>query len=204
MEALKQPPIEWSAASRPMGGEALSGDRHLVKTLPGSVLVVIVDGIGHGDEAARAAEIAIETVDRHAGEGPVRLLQICHERLRGTRGVVMSLALIDLAARTMTWTGVGNVEGLLLRDGPGGKGVRERLVQRPGVVGSRLPTLYKRTVPILPGDLLVFATDGVEMGFEQAIDGRDLPRQVAERVLERHGKRSDDAMVFVARLRGSS
>jgi serine phosphatase RsbU (regulator of sigma subunit) len=204
METLKREPIEWAAATRALAGEARSGDRHLVLALDDAVLVAIVDGIGHGDEAARAADLAIETVEGHAAQGPARLLEICHERLRGTRGVVMSLARIDPERRVMTWSGVGNVEGLILRRDAAGRSVAERLVQRPGVVGARLPALHQRSVPVLPGDLLVFATDGVERGFETAIDGRERPREVAERILDRHGKRTDDATVLVARLRGPS
>jgi serine phosphatase RsbU (regulator of sigma subunit) len=32
---------------------------------------------------------------------------------------------------------------------------------RSGVVGYQLPTLRASTLPIAPGDLLIFATDGI-------------------------------------------
>lgn len=201
MEALNGPPIEWSAASRAFGGETISGDRHLVKILPGRIVLGVVDGIGHGAEAAHAAEIAIAIAEGNAGEGPGRLLALCHERLRGTRGVVMSLAVVEAGARTMTWAGIGNVEALLVRKAPSGGPVLERLVPRPGVVGGRLPAPIESRVAIAPGDALVFVTDGVAAGFEAMLNRSEPPLKLANRILKHHGKTTDDATVLVARFR---
>ena len=38
-----------------------------------------------------------------------------------TRGVVLSIALFNAENNTMTWLGVGNVDGLLLRNGSSNK-----------------------------------------------------------------------------------
>jgi hypothetical protein len=59
----------------------------------------------------------------------------------------------------MTWLGVGNVQGVLMRaDAKKGK-VKESLLLRGGVVGSQLPALQATVIPIVKGDTLVFATD---------------------------------------------
>ena len=114
MEAEK-PLLEWSVATRTMSGEIECGDAHLVVELPGGALVAVVDGLGHGREAAVAAREAVATLTQHADEPVVPLLQRCHGQLRATRGVVMTLASFRAADATMTWLGVGNVEGFLLR-----------------------------------------------------------------------------------------
>src|SRR5256885_6028210 len=84
--------IEWGVASLALPGEAESGDRHLVKPVGTGVLVAVVDGLGHGAEAAAAAQAAVAALERHATESPVPLIERCHRALQGTRGVVMSVA----------------------------------------------------------------------------------------------------------------
>src|SRR2546422_1725166 len=81
--------IEWGVASLALPGEAESGDRHLVKPVGTSVLVAVVDGLGHGAEAASAAQAAVAALERHASESLVGLVERCHRALKGTRGAVM-------------------------------------------------------------------------------------------------------------------
>src|SRR4051794_4565171 len=97
--------IEWAVASRALGGAPVSGDCHLVVARPDGALVAVVDGLGHGAEAATAAEIAVATLSAHAHEPAIQLVERCHDRLRGSRGVVMSLATFDTPGNTLTWLG---------------------------------------------------------------------------------------------------
>jgi negative regulator of sigma-B (phosphoserine phosphatase) len=79
--------IEWAASSFVPPDETESGDMHLVREVRSGMLAALVDGLGHGAEAAAAARIAISTLlEAHAGEGIVALLRHCHQRLR-VRGV---------------------------------------------------------------------------------------------------------------------
>ena len=65
----------------------------------------------------------------------------------------------------MTWLGVGNVQGVLMRADAQKGSVQEVLLLRGGVVGSQLPALQAAVLPIAKGDTLVFATDGVRGEF---------------------------------------
>ena len=114
MEGKTPPLVEWTVAIRPLGSE--SGDQYLVsRTGDGGVLVAVADGLGHGPEAASAARTAIGVLEAgHERDLGARFLR-CHERLRDTRGVVLSLGLF--ATGSLTWLGVGNVDGVLLRSG---------------------------------------------------------------------------------------
>jgi serine phosphatase RsbU (regulator of sigma subunit) len=185
---------------RSIPGEAESGDRHLVLPLPEGVLLAAIDGIGHGREAALAASAAIEALEDHAGAPLPALVARCHERLRGMRGVVMSLAEIGARTRTLTWLGVGNVEGVVIRAGSNAVGRRERLLLRPGVVGSRLPDLVPASLRIVPGDLLILATDGIAGTFDDSLQPYDRPQPLADRILKRYATGTDDATVLVARV----
>jgi len=198
--------IEWGVASRALPGEALSGDLHFVKQVATGAVVAVVDGLGHGAEAATAARAAVTALDRHAAESPVPLVERCHRALQGTRGVVMSVAVFGRSDRSMTWLGVGNVEGLLLYgDGAARSGApRAGLVTRGGIVGSELPRLHPVVLPIAPGDTLIFATDGIREGFADGLSPEASPQQLADQILARHGKGTDDALVLVARYLGAA
>jgi len=52
------------------------------------------------------------------------------------------------------------------------------------------------------GDLLILATDGISVGFDRELNGLERPQELADRILARHGKRTDDATVLVARFKG--
>jgi hypothetical protein len=143
----------------------------------------VVDGLGHGHEASTAAHTAAATLEADAGEPVVSLVTRCHEALKGTRGVAMSLANFDALDSSMSWVAVGNVDGLLLRvECPPGTGsaqgrgkVREALFLRGGVMGYQLPSLRPGVVPVHRGDVLVLATDGIGSGHTEVLALHDRP-----------------------------
>jgi hypothetical protein len=100
--------IEWSVAEEPLPGQKQSGDRCLVKNARDGALLAVVDGIGHGEDAAHSAEIVVRTLNDSDSSSPISLLRRCHLRLQGTRGAVLSLAWFNPADDTMTWLGVGD------------------------------------------------------------------------------------------------
>lgn len=199
--------IEWGAAGQVLAGETESGDHWLVELLPGAALVAVVDGLGHGVEASRAAQIAVKTLQTHASEYLSSLVRRCHEALRSTRGAAMSLASFHGSESTMTWLGVGNVEGALLRGRSSGEGSehtpdRESLILRSGVVGYQLPPLRTTTVRVSPGDLLILTTDGIRRGFLQQLRV-DLPVQtIADQILAQYARETDDSLVLTVRYLG--
>jgi hypothetical protein len=202
-ELFKPPPlIEWGVAAQPLEGEAESGDLHVVQPYPKGVLVAAVDGLGHGPEAAAAARSAVLTLEGYAHEPVISLIKRCHERLIRTRGVVMSLASFNALDNTMTWLGVGNVEGLLLRADAAASPPRENVLLRGGVVGYQLPALRASILPVTRGDVLILATDGIRGGFVEDVTLSDPPQQIAEHILARRAGGTDDALVLVARYLG--
>jgi negative regulator of sigma-B (phosphoserine phosphatase) len=198
--------IQWSAATLPMPGQSVSGDLHLVKAFPGGVLLAAIDGLGHGEEAAAAAQAAADILERNAQEPPILLVRRCHEMLTRTRGVVMTVAVLRSLDNIMTWIGVGNVEGRLFRmdaDRADGHPV-ESVLLRSGTVGYQLPALQASVISVARGDLLILATDGVQTGFDAGVNAQETPGQIAEKILSRHTKNNDDALVLVARYLGTS
>lgn len=193
--------IDCGVAARAIPGEQESGDLHVIAPFADGVLLAVVDGLGHGAEAAIAARSAAAILAAHAGQHPVELVQLCHRELRKTRGAVLSLASLDRQRRALTWLGVGNVDGVVYRAG-GAYPARESLVQRSGVVGYQIPPLRPATLPIGDGDVLVFATDGISGRFAQSPPTGASANEIAAGILTRHAKQTDDALVLVACLQG--
>ena len=199
-EVTSSPPfLEWGVATQTFPGEATCGDRHVMQAFPSGALVAVIDGLGHGEEAATAAEIAVTTLIGHAHESVIALLNRCHEQLRASRGVVMSMASFNTVEETLTWSGVGNVEGMLRRIGVSTNASNESLLLRGGIVGIQLPPLSASIIPVMPGDTLIFVTDGITPDFADKLNLRDRPQKLADRILAQHGKGTDDALVLVAR-----
>ncbi|HZF17857.1 MAG TPA: SpoIIE family protein phosphatase [Steroidobacteraceae bacterium] len=189
--------LEWSVAVAAMPGESESGDRHVVCPLRDGALVAAIDGLGHGADAALAARVAIDVLEQHAGQALTALFERCHEALRPTRGVTMSLATISTREHSVAWAGVGNVEGLVRRALP--TVPDERLVLRNGVVGSQLPALQPSVVTLGAGDILVFNTDGVAHEAASAVPLRGPLQSIADAALESGRKRNDDALLLLVR-----
>jgi negative regulator of sigma-B (phosphoserine phosphatase) len=178
-------------------GEHRSGDVAVFAPSQAGGLVAVIDGLGHGDPAADAAETAADVLRAGADAPPQELLERCHTELRNTRGAVITLAWFDLGRRTMAWTGVGNVEARFVR--ARGDARHPSPVVLGGVVGYNLPRVRVGTLPLEPGDAVVLATDGVAADFSQSLAAGVPAQELAERVLERHGKGTDDALAAVVR-----
>ncbi len=194
--------VEWGLAERQKPGETLSGDLHLVKPLETGVLLAVADGLGHGEAAAEAARLALNAVGEYSHRPLVEIMENCNRKLHGTRGVVMSLAVLNALNNSMEWLGVGNVEGVLVRSAPGRKPARESLLLSCGVVGGQLPPLRAAALEITRGDTLVLATDGIQRGFEDNMVLLKGPQETAQDILERDGLATDDALVLVATFQG--
>jgi hypothetical protein len=188
--------IEWGWAGSAL--EVESGDLHVVVLFPGGALVALIDGLGHGPEAAAAARLAATVLETHASDDAPNLVQRCHEAIRKTRGAVMTVASLRTAPSAMTWLGVGNVDGVLVRNGK----PDDALIGRAGVVGYQIPPLRPITLAMSHGDVLIMTTDGIRSGFSTGIVTDQLPQQIAESIHGRFNKGSDDAHVVVARYLG--
>src|SRR5262249_19314301 len=155
-----------------------------------------------GPAAAAAANRALTLVGPGVGTPLAAVLQRCHAGLFETRGVALSLADLDAGAGTVTWLGVGNVSCVLARPaGPRALLVRTLLPAR-GVLGRRLPPLHPRTVPVLSGDVLILATDGIASHFQHELPALEPLQSAADDILQRYAGADDDALVVTLRIPG--
>jgi negative regulator of sigma-B (phosphoserine phosphatase) len=194
--------LETGWAARAMPGETESGDRQVVVMRGDDALVAVIDGLGHGHPAAQAADAAQRFLESGPRAALPALLEQAHAALRTTCGAVVSAASIERRTGALSWLGVGNVEAIVVRAAADARPRHQYMVMRGGVIGKSLPPLRVSGLMLLPGDTLVLATDGVRSGFELQMPLAGPPQAIADWVLKKHGKDTDDALALVVRFRG--
>ena len=70
-----------------------------------------------------------------------------------------------------------------------------------GVVGYNLPPVRPARTDLRPGDAVAFATDGIEADYSASLTPGLPAQRLAERILSRHGRATDDALAAVVRYR---
>lgn len=193
--------FRWASASRPRDDRGPSGDLHVVESLGGADRIAVIDGLGHGLEAAVAAGLAVRTLQANPTDSLTEALLACHHALGRTRGAVMSLARVGEDA--LSWVGVGNVDALLIH-GPNRPAGRKHLAPRGGVIGHSMPPLRPSGTSIVRGDLLIMATDGLRGDFADHVELHGTPDRIVEVLIRTCRTGRDDALVFAARYDGAA
>lgn len=196
--------LDWAVAARTMPGESSSGDTSVVERVKDGALLAVIDGLGHGAEAAKAAQAAQNKVKECAGEPLGVILDQCHTALHRTRGAVMTLVHVSEHNETLTWMGVGNVEGRMWSAVPGETLIRQAPPLRGGVVGHHVPKLRSSCLPLTRGDLIVLSTDGIKNDFHDEFRLGGTVKQIADNIVSDHWAGIDDALVLAARYLGSA
>lgn len=192
--------MEVGYRSRAADGEVISGDLHYINHSDSGALIAVIDGAGHGLEAAEAARLVVPTLARFS-QGPLaEIFKESHKALKGSRGAVMSAAYFDFGTATMTWTGLGNVEGILFRGDSNKTPPRETLLLRNGVIGFESYSPRIAALQVYSGDTLIFATDGISPGCFAEIKHDKPVQEVADAIICDGTKGYDDALVVVVRL----
>ena len=157
---------------------------------------MIADGLGHGQGAEEVSRAAVDYVAGHLSEPPPDIFSGCDVALRQTRGVIMSIAVIDEGAGTLTYAGVGDTHSRIVGHEP------RHMLKTFGIVGAGYKKLLPETFPIATGDLVIMATDGIKEQFsvsnyDETV--RSNVRMLAERILQDWGRENDEAAVLVFR-----
>jgi negative regulator of sigma-B (phosphoserine phosphatase) len=196
--------IEWGIASKLIQGETVSGDRSYIRSFSNHILFSVIDGLGHGKEAASAAEQTVSILEEHAHEPLASIFNLCNKGLRTTRGVVMSIASYDILESTITWSGIGNVEGTIWGAHKNSEQKKQVLLLKNGIIGWRFSTPRVSVLPIQEGSTLIFATDGIRSEFTNEPIWDLAPQALADSILAQYSKDTDDALVLVVKFGGHS
>lgn len=178
----------------PKPGELLSGDKYAAIINDRGICCFVVDGLGHGVEAAEAAVLAVKRFKETLALSPREQLASIHSALRGSRGAVGAIARIDRAARTVTYCGLGNIEGII-SDGLSSK----HLVSLNGTLGYEARKITEFVLPWTAETILVMHSDGLSSRTAESLtEVQNEPASlIAGWLYKQNTKHTDDATVLV-------
>lgn len=183
--------------TRTMAGESECGDAYAVRQTADDVLLLSVDGLGHGPLAARAATAATRIFRESPEMSPGALMSELHRGLSETRGAAAAIGRLDPRSGRLTYTGIGNIAGRIV--------TAERLrglATYPGIVGHNAPTVRETVYDVAPGSWVVLHTDGLSEKWDTADYPGVLdhsPLVLAATLMRQAGHVRDDASVLVAK-----
>ncbi len=148
--------LELGAVCLPQKGEEVAGDGWLLEPSGDYRTVLVVDGLGHGPNAARAARAATDAFAAHPGATPAALMQICHGALAATRGAAGAAARIAAAKKQGTFAGVGNIACRVEWTD-----ARRQLVSHSGTLGHVMRRVQEFDFSFPAGALLILHSDGL-------------------------------------------
>lgn len=184
-----------AARIRPHRTERVSGDAATLRWVGDRVVLAVVDGLGHGSNAAAIARRAEASLSMSLSTDVAAVMAEVHETLRPTDGAAVAIAALDPAECSFEAAAVGNVRIRLI-----GK-TDQRLNWSAGTVGTeyRTPIVASGS---LDGATLLMYSDGVadHFGASDYPGIRSDSPDIASRIIvERFGKEHDDASCLVAR-----
>jgi len=192
-------PLEFGAATRAYPTMPVNGDAFVIKRWGTSALVSVIDGLGHGQYAHRAAQAARQYVETHVDQPLEAIFRGVGRTCRATRGVVMALLRFDFSGEEIrvSFASIGNIETRVF-----GGATRQPFIVPRGIVGGNAPRPRVTDYRWDSGTVMVLHSDGVS-GHWGLADFPDLLREsaatMAPRLLRTLAKDNDDATVVVVR-----
>jgi anti-sigma regulatory factor (Ser/Thr protein kinase) len=177
-----------------MPGMNMNGDSYFIKQWNNQALLGIIDGLGHGEEAAAASKIAKEYLEQNFEIDIEQLTFGLHKRLYNTRGAAGGLVRIDKTASRLGFCGIGNIEVRIIGDPP------MHPICLDGIIGVNVKKVTKFEYQHNVLKAVVLHSDGISARFD-LLDYPTVcqePQKVAERILAEWGKEQDDATIIIA------
>lgn len=184
-------------AKRSLNDSEYSGDQCARWDRERELVLCMIDGLGHGEEAENAGKTALEYVGDHLGDNFQQIFSGADSACRSTRGAAMGIARIEKHNKTLHFAGIGNTRSLLFSRR---SKLPKTLSSDRGIIGGGFRRLVPDMVKLQPGDMLVMSTDGVAERIE--LNGYDVATRadaeaLAARILEDWGRDTDDRAVLV-------
>jgi anti-sigma regulatory factor (Ser/Thr protein kinase) len=178
-------------------GEEVCGDAWASAVFADHWSVLVADGLGHGPAAALAGSEVVRVFREHPAADPADFLSFAHAALRPTRGAAVGLAVVWPARREVTFTGIGNIGGVILT-----AGASRSFVSHAGIVGHESRKTQSFSYPWSVGSVLVLFSDGLQTRWNleryPALAARD-PALLAAVLYRDFARGRDDVTVVAGR-----
>ncbi|HEY9679414.1 MAG TPA: hypothetical protein V6C76_15510 [Drouetiella sp.] len=196
--------VEWAVGHRAKSANQISSLTSVVKSTPSGFLVAVIDATQDGKDGNSAARAAAEIFEGYTHHSLVDLFNRADRCAKETGGCSISAAIFNTSYHTVTWFGVGNVQGYLHHKNPESNPRYRWLKLSQGFVGDNRFSIRENTHPVRMNDVLVLATSGIRSDFAGALPIEGKPRVVADTLLQQFAREDDDALMLVTRYVGGS
>lgn len=189
--------MQLGAVLAPYPGEQACGDSWAFSQSASGPTLLLVDGAGHGIEAARAAELAVQTFMSAAEGSCEMIIRALHAALAPTRGGAVAVARIDLSARVVRFVGIGNISAVAIH----ADGARH-MVSHNGTAGHLAPRIREFIYEYSGRPMVVLHSDGLATRWDHAVYpglAAQHPSLLAGILLRDHRRERDDASVVAMR-----
>jgi len=183
--------------SVPKLGEEVCGDAWAAEQHDRRTLILVADGLGHGQGAADASREAARVFQENLALAPAPMIEVIHTRLRSTRGAALAVAEVDRDRQLVRFSGVGNIAGTILS----AEGSR-RMASHNGTVGHEVRKIQEFNYPWPQNAVLVLHSDGLATHWNlDSYVGLALrhPSLIAGVLYRDFSRRRDDVTVVAAK-----
>jgi negative regulator of sigma-B (phosphoserine phosphatase) len=195
MDVINSEKIDYAISERPF--DVLNGDAAFIDTTQNNIFIGIIDGAGHGPEAYSIAQLSQKFLKQNQNTKLPILMEKLHKELKGTRGGVAAIGILDLEKMQFNYVAVGNLHLRVFGNN------QRQIVTQPGVLGYGIRRLLEKTLTFSPGDVFVLHTDGIKTRFSL----KDYPellahsaKTISKTLINRFRVTNDDATCIVIRF----
>lgn len=186
--------IELGAISLPRIGEEKCGDGISAACSDGTTSILVVDGLGHGEGAAEAADRAMHVFSKTPFAELRSTAEEIHRQLAGTRGAAIALVKIEQSNSKVYFVGVGNIECRIFT-----RYSSRGCVSSQGIVGGRIGSLKEYTYDWEPESCLLMYSDGIKSSAQLCNAQTKSAVLAAAEVYRDYYRTTDDTTVVVVK-----
>ena len=190
--------LEIGTYSRPFFGERIIGDAIVTSVNDKFTYLVIIDGIGHGPKAAEISSAIKKFIEKNWIPDPSQLIEKVHYHIKGSKGAVIGISVINHDESTLIYSGLGNITCRIIG------AVNKSMVSADGLLGVRLRSVQNSNTVIHDKDIIVMHSDGVSSS-SSLVDFPKLkatsPRLLAKKIVQTFGSEYDDASCVIVKCK---
>lgn len=191
--------LNYAAIAVNYPGETTCGDGYHVKSSKKGFQIFLGDGLGHGENANEAVQLAIKAFKQTIEVEPAEILRDIHSKVKKSRGLVATIASVDYNSEVWTICGIGNISTRIY-DGLDNK----TYTPYNGIIGHNIPrTLNSTIVPYKKHQIIIMHSDGLRTRWNLN-DMTSILKQhsgvLASSIYKENVRGTDDASILVGKI----
>lgn len=146
----------------PKHGQLVCGDGWKLLRNNFEYRLIALDGLGHGPEANKASESAINEFLSVGKVPPAETIRVLHHKINKTRGAVGMVIHLNSISNLVAYAGLGNISVRIF-----GMDKTKSLISYNGIIGYSIPnTIHTNQVNFQQHDVMIVYSDGLKSRWE--------------------------------------